>query len=627
VGVVTRQAIDDQGVRDVTGALTSVSGVRADGPLRFDGLLGRTVRGFQAEQYQDGMPLMYQAGDRDSLAGVERIEVVKGPSAGLFATGAGGSVGGAVDVVTARPEAGNRVSAGLSVGSESYVSPRLSANADPFGDGSLRLRVDADAVRSDSYIDTIEIERWTVQPAVAWVGEDTAITLQARFSRREQQDYLGLPLAGTIAPGPTIDRETFVGEDGVPDAMSKTAMATATIEHRLSSEWSLRLPVRYSDSVLDEPVQFTFLSFAPLPAGTFAVWNGYLRQDITQLTAAPSVVGTFGETSVGFTLDYDRVTDEGFLDAAPAGPVDLTADARLPYAKPVPGPFTRFLDNENTYTTYGATFQVQTVFQQVIHLAASLRAATLRIDNQDLTGAAPDYDDSHTRLLPKAGVAIDLGARTTWFAGFGRGMRGLSYMGIDEPQPEFSTQIETGFRWRDDGFAASLAGFHITRENVLRTVGLVQEQTGEMASQGIEADLAWRMTPSWSVLANYALTDTEVTEGDATSDGATFIGIPRHAGRLWGRYQVVDGPLRGTFAGAGLTSQSEQEATIPATVQAPGYTTFDATVGWERGRWRAAVTGTNLTGKEYWDVYEILGGPNVIPGAPLTVIGSLDVTF
>ncbi|MGC8069009.1 TonB-dependent receptor plug domain-containing protein, partial [Salmonella enterica] len=68
----------------VTEAIQNVSNVQgtntiAIGTTSAGGLIN--VRGFPAQQYLDGMNVLYNVGDRDSLVNVERIEVLKGPNA------------------------------------------------------------------------------------------------------------------------------------------------------------------------------------------------------------------------------------------------------------------------------------------------------------------------------------------------------------------------------------------------------------------------------------------------------------------------------------------------------------------------------------------------------------------
>ncbi|WP_295562201.1 TonB-dependent receptor plug domain-containing protein [uncultured Sphingomonas sp.] len=86
VQVLTRTLIQEQDRRTLGDALVNVSGVT---PTRVDEVLfiPPIVRGFPAEVYLDGLSVFagnQQAYDPNSLVGIERIDVLKGPTATLY---------------------------------------------------------------------------------------------------------------------------------------------------------------------------------------------------------------------------------------------------------------------------------------------------------------------------------------------------------------------------------------------------------------------------------------------------------------------------------------------------------------------------------------------------------------
>ena len=133
VQVITRKLIDEQDRRTLGEALVNVSGIT---PTRSDEVLFMypVVRGFPAEVYLDGLPIFagnQQAFDPDSLIGVYRIEVLKGPSATLYGGGLGTPLGGVLNLESERP--GDKTGGFVAVRAGSF------STWNPYGDVNVAL--------------------------------------------------------------------------------------------------------------------------------------------------------------------------------------------------------------------------------------------------------------------------------------------------------------------------------------------------------------------------------------------------------------------------------------------------------------------------------------------------------
>ena len=631
VQVLTDTLLKEQDRRQLNEALINVSGVT---PTRSEEnvFIPPIVRGFPAEVYLDGLPIFagsQQAYDPSSLVGVRRIEVLKGPTATLYGGGLGTPLGGLINVVTARPddEMGGYVA--LRAGSFSTINPYGELNL-PLGEG-IAARIAGEYQSNDSWIDLVDEERWSVQPSVSFrPGPDTELVLQGQLNHRSSLEYSGIP-AGQALAG-EIDRNAFPGSPvGQPRTENDNRMGTASLRHAFSDGLVLNVTGRYYSGEIDEFGSFVSPSFFPAdPANPTVYPVAPVTMDTrtkeatfdANLMLRTQALG--GEHTLLLGASYDWTSFYSamglFVSNTPSGTIDL-ADPEYDLIYTPQVPVNSFTDDR--FETFAVYLQDQATYGP-LHLTGGVRLTSLKFIEDSNIGV--DNDSTYTRLSPRIGATLDVAAGIALYAGYATAFRApFGFLGFDSPRPETSNNIEGGIKLAlpGAGVSGTIAAFRQVRENVTISdpdnLGFFI-QSGRQRASGLEVDLVWEPSPAFSLLANYAYTDTR-DDGAAPGDGLTR--VPESSGRIAARYRVLDGPLSGLSFGAGITAFTSRELTLPNTIAVPGYAAIDAQASYDLGRFSLGVSVINLGGREAFDPFSYFGDAIVAPNQPRSAFVTL----
>ncbi|MFA7586249.1 TonB-dependent receptor [Sphingopyxis granuli] len=632
VQVLTRTLIDEQDLTTLADAVRNISGVVPALPSEAV-LVNPIVRGFESEVYLDGLPLYGDtaASDPSSLVSVERIEVAKGPTSQLFGGGTGAPVGGLINVVSASPQADASYRASFRTGSFSTLQPSVDINQ-PIG-RNVAIRIAGEYLDAKDAIDAVTNERLTLAPALRIGFDDTSLIVRANYSRIKQLEYSGIPFAMAGAPG--VDPYHFSGAKDAPKTEIENLTLTGVFTHRLSENVTAKLQVRNYHSRLDEYGSFPYLAFYP-PMGTvYPIITGYLPVKVDEWSFDGSLTATFATGGIEHVLiagaQYDMVDYDGAMgfNFFPVGLLDYSdRNSNVPF-----GP-TSFATDKfvNAYRTLGFYAQDQMTIGDRIHVLAGLRYSRMEI-TESLNGfSSPKH--SFNRVDPRVGVTIDVVDGVSLFAGYATGSRlSVFFNPLAIPTtPETSESWEGGLKFglKDIGLSGTIAAFHQNRNNVpLTDPFFVTRQVGQQRAQGVEADLIWEPSKSFSLLASYAYTDAKVTRDQFTpaNVGEHLSRVPEHSGRIAVRYRFTEGALNGLGLGLGMTAASGSHVTLPNSVKTKGYAVFDAQASYETGPFRIGVSVSNIFDRTYFTPYQYLGQPVVRPGTPRAAFVTLGVSY
>ena len=635
VVVVPQAILTQQRPLGLTDALENVSGVSGQPALNqnWDTSNQRLIRGFNAETARDGFTLLYDGGDRESLANVERIEVLKGPS-GLFqGNGFGAPVGGLVNLITKKPQDQAFVGGGIAAGSLGLLQAQVDVNQ-PLTDGKGALaRVTGEIARRKSHIDVIETIRGSVDPTVTLRNESgTSLTVHGRWSQRRQQDYTGLPQVGTVADvGYDLDREQFLGHEDTPRTTSLARSGDATFTQRWSEHLTLEVPFLVSRSSLKQQGKFLDTGFFVPPAPPmYGAVDILLTQEVTQTSASPTLTGTWDATTVQVGAVYDRVQEEAVMKAGGLQMVDITNPVWNPMADDLP---ILFNDWDNQYRTTGVISQATTTIAEQLTLSAGVRFMRITITDRDAV-LPQGVETGEQRALPRFGIAWRFVPWASVFAGYAEGMRaqpGMAGYRISDRKAEKSSQYEIGFKVQRENLAsATLAFYDLRRTDVLVSepvFGGESSMSGEKRSRGLDVDVVTTPWTGWTVAGNYSLINAKVVKDplNPTNEDRAMAAVPRQSGRVWAQYAFQD-VCPGASLGAGMTAVGRQQVDDSETRELAGYATVDATASYAWQEFTTFVSVKNLTDAEYWVPYRWISY-NVAPSEPITVVGGIDARF
>ena len=621
IQVLTRALIEEQDRRTLADALVNVSGVT---PTRPEETLFTQpiVRGFPAEVYLDGLPAFGTTAfiDPTSLVGIERIEVVKGPTSTIYGGGAGAPLGGLINIVSKRPEDRPSGTIAFRTGSFGTVDPYADLNV-PLASG-VDARITGEYQRNGSWIDRVKTKRWSVQPSILFhLGPRTELLLRGQYDRRSQLEYSGLPGAQALAG--QVERDAFPGATaGQPHTTVENRLATIELRHGFSDDVLLTVTGHYFDNKSRDYGSFIYPDLAPPDPTTptlYPIFTLFLPTRVKEgtfdanLSASVNALGGRHELLGGVNYDHTAFHSAIGFDGVPVGQLDLAQPSYTLAYGPLP---TIGTTQTNRYDTIATYVQDQATYGP-LHLSGSLRFTRLKLRQQE-----QGYDQTYNRVSPRIGATFDVARGVALFAGYATGFRGaVTFVGSAPPRPETSRNIEGGLKLAltKIGLSGTIAAFELTRRNVATPDPdnpFLSIQTGEQRARGVEADMVWEPIRALSVLANYAYTDAAVIRDTAIPVGDRLPRVPRHGGRVAVRYRVLDGPAKGLSFGAGMTAFSAREITLPNSVSVPGYAALDAQAAYNIGRFSIEVSAVNLGGSRAFDTYQYLSFPVVIPTQP-----------
>jgi len=635
--VVSKELMKEQIVTDYNSAYKNVPGAGI-AEVRNQGRTTSISRGFATPQVvRNGVgSFTYTTIDPANL---ERIEVIKGPSATLFGSTLS-SFGGLFNRVTKRPFDSFKGEVAYSGGSWDLNRLTIDLNTPVNADKSALVRVNAALHSERSFQDAGFNRNFMIAPSISYaVNERLSLLLDVEMSTYKSTSPM------RVAPF-TGGKARNIKDLGMP---YKLSFANNTINYS-SQQYNIFAQMKYKLS--DQWVSQTIFSRTRSSSDGYVVGLTILTDSTLRQTVTSQEYPYYGTNiQQNFTGDFKigsmRNRLVAGLDFYSLRATRNDASVNLPainFKKPGAAynnftvnkvaplfnnvNFANFVsNNENTYSAYVSN--VLNVTNQLLVMAS------LRIDRYLNKGVYYPNSDStagkynQTALSPKFGLVYQVVKdRVSLFGNYMNGFNNVS--GSDFAgntfKPNQANQLEGGIKIDLGKISATLSYYDISVTNVLRDDPdhpNFSVQDGTQLSRGFEAELIANPVAGLNIVAGYTYNQSKFTKSNAAFQGLrpTTAGPPRMA-NIWISYRLTNGVAKGLGIGAGgiYGSESFQSNTKTFMFTIPSYTVLDASIFYDKPRYRIGIKADNITSEKYWSYR--LAAQN-----PLKITGNITFKF
>jgi len=619
--VVSKELIKEQVITDIGETVRNAPGVV---PITYaSGGLGTTFRGFSTGiNARNGMEAATGRSSLD-IANVERIEILKGPSATLFGANVS-SFGGVVNLVTKAPMEERQTEITYTTGSFNLQRIAADVNTPLNEDNTVLLRVNTALNREKSFMDYGFNNTFIIAPSLLYKASDRlTISLDMEyFNAKSNRPQYSRYASGSGITSPRqlqIDYRTSLYHE---DADSQTAATKlfAQAKYQLGKIWTSTTLFSFLNEDVNHSYQAQPTWISPTEvARSVGMWGPIYANytNFQQNFNGELQTGSIGHKVLiganlrAFDSRSEYSTTDGFIDT-----VNVTNDFR---------PLRRFeMDsqliprffpgwhshNDLTYSAY-----IADVIQLTDRLSTML---SLRLDHFK----RPDDGDvagfEQTALAPKVGLVYQvLKDRVSFFGNYMSGFQNQAprmqpngqQLSID---PVFATQSEGGIKAEtfDKRLSTTISYYHIAIDNAVRVnADGFAVQDGQQVSKGLDVEVISNPISGLNFIAGYGYNDNRIIKAsDESIEGNKANDAPEHVANFWASY-VFQHRLKGFGLGIGGNHVGSTFMFTDNVFTIPSYTLLNATAFYDQGNWRVGIKLNNITNEQYWSFWGVAQAP------------------
>lgn len=616
ISVLGAREIEAKGAVTLVDALAQTAGVQASSwgfDLRDQDWIG--LRGFDAwntSSFRDGLPQTVGItflGVPTEVYGLERIEVLRGPTSVLFGKG---DAGGIVNRVSKVANAGVTREIGVQVGNHGrkQVAADIGGALDEAGELNWRLvGLTLDTNSQEKYPDGTDTyrKRQYLAPSLRWrPSARTSLVVQAEVLRDDASDDVGY--IETADGRPTRLKE---GDPKFSRIRTDSDAIGWQLEHAFDSGWTLHHKLRYAKRDMDKHHIVSWYD----DSTTLARQARHDVESVDEIAVDTSIQRTFAADIATHTLLAGVDWDDAHADWRRWRDMTSSLDVTNPvYGVAIAEPTTPAANTVVTSRQLGLYVQDQMKFGPHWGLTVGARHDRVRTVNDDRFNTSRTTQTDHA-TTGRIGLNYLLGngwaPYVSWATAF------VPNLGVDGNgqafEPSRSRQFELGAKYIPDNAPVSFTAalFDLEKDNVVSYDPSTWEprQIGRVRSRGVELEAKADLSRRLRITAAYTRLDVEVLASADTGEvGKTPILIPQQSASLW-LDQALSGDVdRGLVASLGLRHTGKRWNDTSNTSSESPVTVVDAAVRYDNGPWRMALNVTNLFNKRYlasraWDSY------------------------
>lgn len=631
-----------------------------------DGAGYYSLRGFSVQpQLVNGLPGLTNG--TINPANIERIEVLKGPSATLFGN-AVSSYGGLINVVTKKPYVGT--GGQLSFTSGTYGLNQLIGDFNtPLSTAdNLYFRLNTAYTTEQSFQDAGFRKSFFVAPSLSYkVNNRLSFSFYGEITQAEQTNPTFLFL-NRAAPSTATNLEELGYNHKLSFTSNDLSLENPNQNYRLEMDYKLsdawQSQTLLSKSTTSTKGYYTYLyDFGILEGNTFSRYLNKQNANTQTTDIQQNFIGDFKVASLRnrmvIGLDYFNATqtDDGtgyafYGNVTPNGGADgdnpFTADVETDLFPLSTSGVDAVLASQGV-NNFKSKYHIYSMYiSDVINFTDNFSAMVgLRLDRFDNEGDITTSDDdfAQTAFSPKFGLVYQpILEKLSVFANYQNGFTNVAPQLVGSPEdgpqtlqtfnPEQANQLEFGIKTNlFNGRLNSVISYYDIKVKDRLIPGdtpFTQVQGGEVQSKGFELEINANPVPGLNIRTGYSFNDSEVIKGLEFSSFAEqgrrpLEAGPKHNYNAWASYQFNSGVLDDFGLGFGFNGASElsiMDSQITGKFTVPGYTIANASLFYDTDHYSVALKLNNAFNKLYYT-----GWSTINPQMPRALLANFTYRF